>query len=183
MDILVDDHEVQRAIAALDATLQGQHLMLFHQLATEPILRRRARERFATEGDSAVGGPWEALKDSTNDIREHAGFPRNHPINRRMGDLERYITNARNEFTVGGDWAAFFMPGRWGTKKQKAAFRTAQGGSPAGHYMPKGWGLKGTKPSPSATPARPVVGLDSVDLAHTMSALQIWIASEVGKAM
>jgi len=184
MDILVDDHEVQRAIAALEETLQGQHLLMFHQSATEPLLRRRARERFSSEGDAAVGGHWEPLKESTEDIRRHAGFPSSHPINKRTGDLEGLITRGRNEFTAGGDWAAFFLPGRQGSKKQKAALATAQKGAPVGHYMPKGWRKNnGTKPSPSATPPRPVIGLDEVDMAHTMSALQIWIASEVGKAM
>jgi hypothetical protein len=183
MDILVDDHEVKRAVAALEETLTGQHLLLFHQTATEPIIRRRARTRFANEGDSAVGS-WAPLRESTEDIREHAGFPRAHPINQREGDLERLITRGANEFTAGGDWAAFFNPGRSMTRKQRDSLRTAQGGRPAGHPMPKGWRPNnGTKPSPSATPPRPVVGLDAVDLAHTMSALQIWVAGEVGKMM
>lgn len=180
MEILVNKKEVDQTIAALEEVLLGSSLALFHHVATEQIIRRRAKERFASEGDSA-SGKWAALQDSTNDIREHAGFPREHPINHRTGGLEDYITKGANQFTHGGDFAAFFSPGR-GSVINRAKLKTAQQGAPVGHYMPFGWGKNlGTKPSPSATPPRPVIGLDALDLAHVMAALPVWIGGEVAK--
>src|SRR5690242_15334688 len=130
VEILVDKRQVERYMRAITETLQGNNLMLFHQIATQPILRNRAKDRFAREGD-AVSGPWAALRESTQDIREHKGYGPSHPINKRTGELEDYITNGRNQFTYGADFANFFMPGR-GSRTAREKFRTAQQGKPAG---------------------------------------------------
>lgn len=179
VEILVDKKDVDRHMRAIEDSLRGNSMMLFHQLATQQILRNRARERFAKEGD-AVSGRWARLLDSTQDIREHAGYGPAHPINKRTGELENYITNGNNQFTYGADFANFFMPGR-GSRTARAKLATAQGGRPAGGPMPDGWG--GTKPSPSPTVPRPVIGMDAVDLAHVVAAFPIWLGAEVAKRL
>jgi hypothetical protein len=177
MHILVDKKDVDRTLLALDQVLSGPSMSLFHRVFTEPYLRSRAKARFASNGDAAVGGTWQQLSDSRQDIRQHAGFSAD-PPNHTTGDLEAWITSGQNTFTVGEQFANFFMPGR-GTVGQREKLRTAQQGKPAGFNMPDGAG--GTKPSPSPTPKRPVVGMDSADLVHVLSAMPIWIAGEVAK--
>jgi hypothetical protein len=177
----VDISGPNRLLNALAITLGGSRLMYFHEAVTQEWLRRRASERFASEGDSAVGGSWQQLTDSRNDIREHAGFPREHPINHATGELEDFITKGANQMTYGALWSSFLMPGRTRKKSLVAKMEAAQRGRPAGSPMPDGWG--GSKPSPSATPPRPVIGMDEIDRIHLTTALSFWVIDEVGKLM
>lgn len=180
MDILVDEDEVDAALQALWWAVSGESLRRFHILATSPFLRQRAKERFENEGDSTVG-KWEQLTDSRQEIREHAGFPAAHPINHATGQLERYILTGKDDITFGAGWAAFYLPRNTGSPRLLGKMERAQLGAPAGHPMPVGGRSGGTKPSPSATPARPVVGMDMTDLVHLTGALEIFIAGEVGR--
>jgi len=181
MDIIVEDDEVNKALQALWWAISGASLRRFHVVATSPFLRQRAKERFRSEGDAASGA-WAALTDSRNDIREHAGFPAAHPINRASGELENYILSGKDDITWGPGWAAFFLPRNTGSARLLGRMTTAQEGRTGGH-MPMGWGMEGTKPSPSATPKRPVVAMDMTDTAHLMAALEIFIAAEVGREL
>jgi len=182
MTIMVDEHEVQAALQALWWAVSGSSLRRFHIVATSPMLRERARERFQNEGDSAVGS-WQELTESRQDIREHAGFPRDHPINHATGELENFILNSPDDITWGAGWAAFYLPRNTRSPRLVGKMVTAQQGRPAGHHMPVGWGPgNGVKyPKSVATPARPVVGLDMTDMAHLIGALEIFIAGEVGR--
>lgn len=183
MYIIADDTKAQITMDLINKAASGRGLMNFQEAVTQPWMRERARSRFDKEGGAEVGGSWAQLRDSTNDIRENAGFPRAHPINRRTGELEDFITKGANQFTHGGLWAAFFMPGNSRKKSLRAKLTTAQSGGPGQNqaWMPDGAG--GTKPSPTQTPARPVVGMDAVDAIHLTFALSTYIAGEVAKGM
>jgi phage gpG-like protein len=181
LDIFVDESEVQAALQALWWAVSGSSLRRFHVVATAPFMRERIRERFESEGDPTVGA-WRELTESRQDIREHAGFSRDHPINNASGELERLLTTGEPDITFGAGWAAFWLPRNTRSPRLIGRLTTAQLGRPAGAHMPYGWGPGlGTKPSPSPTPPRPVLGMDMTDMAHLMAALEIFIAAEVGR--
>lgn len=182
-DVQIDYSEPERMLATLDRVLEGQRLMMFHETITQEWLRHRARDRFTKEGGPEVGGQWAELTESRGDIREHAGFPREHPINHAEGELEDFITGGANEFTFGAEWATFFMPGRTRSKSLTGKMERAQRGAPAGHPMPVGGRGAGTKASPSPTPPRPVVGMDAVDMVHLTTSLMLWVEEEVIKSV
>lgn len=77
---------IERAIS--DASIEAW-------LAAEasPYLANQTRVRFANEGDPTVG-QWAQLTSATVGIRESKGYPGEHPINKRTGALEQYLTQA-----------------------------------------------------------------------------------------
>lgn len=179
MTVFVDDKDTNRALQALWWTLSGNSLAKFHKSFTERWLQERASARFMSEGDDA-SGRWAPLTDSRMDIRENQGYLA-WPINEASGDLYDYITKTPGDVTFGANWSAFFFPGNPRNPGERAKLETAQKGRPAGNPMPDGQG--GTKPSPSATPARPVAALGAVDMIHTMTALELFIVSGVGEGL
>lgn len=125
----------------------------------DPFLRERARERFANEGDNAVG-PWLALKDATQRIRESQGFGPSGPINRRTGALERYILGTPGSFASEGIASTLTFPGR----------------PPSGAYLEtKVLTAQEGKARPR-TPRRPVLGVGATDMAFFQTSLSIYIA-------
>jgi hypothetical protein len=182
MDILVDKKQVDRAIWALDMALSGQSLVRFHEEFTRKILQERTSSRFDTEGDGAVGGKWAPLSESRQDIRASAGAFPSSPINTETGELRDWIVSNNGRATPNGLGATFSYPGATPRRVSvKAKYTTAQQGKPPGFPMPDGRG--GTKPSPSPTPARPVVGLDAIDTMHVLAALELFIVAEVEKEL
>jgi hypothetical protein len=128
-------------------------------LEVTPYLQNRARARFEMEGDD-VSGPWAPLTDATVAIRESAGFPGDHPINVRTGEMERFITGSRPTFAANPD-AMMIFPGQDPVGKTYYKVQVAQ---------------KGTDVPP--TPARPVIGIDEADLAYVLAT----IADEISLA-
>lgn len=167
--IQVDSREAVGVLQALDAALTGQSLMAFHREVTQPYLRHRAKERFASEGDDAVGGPWDELRPATWDIRESMGFDAEHPINERTGDLYNWITAGQNDIYVSArDAAVFLMPGRVGsTPTRMAKLRTAQQGRP-----------NQVEKDPITVP-RPVAAVDVTDLEVELLGLADWLFKSV----
>lgn len=160
--VLVDDKQALAMLSRLEQALTGPSLHAFLMAGVEPYLRSRAKQRFDSEGDKAVGGKWAPLKPYTQRVRVDAGYGPMHPINKRTGALESYITQGSNEFRTSAISAALLMPGKGGTKDQKKAFETAQIG--------RRWPL---------TAPRPVLALDQQDMIEVMVALGGFITSEV----
>lgn len=178
MDIL--SNEVQRNLMALEHALSPQSLMVFHQTFTSQIIRERMQHRFDTEGDAAVGGKWAMLSEARQDIRSHAGHFPSHPINVATGELRDWMEGNRGSSRPSALGALYSYPSTLPRRASvRAKYEAAQKGKPAGFPMPNGIG--GTKPSPSPTPARPVVGLDALDLVHVLGALQLFVVAEVAK--
>lgn len=105
-------------------------------------------------GQRGPGGrKWKPLKESTQRVRAslgHLGIGPASPINKRTGDLERFLQNAGSEMLVlpeyvEGSWPALVTQD---STRLMYAFHTAQAGS-------KRWG----------TPKRPVVGLGPTGIA------------------
>lgn len=153
ISIIGNDAGVQAMLHAVDTALNPVAIAGFLGAEVDPYLRGRARDRFAQEGDDAVGG-WAPLREATQDIRAQMGYGPAHPINVRTGELERYITGSPNRITVAPWGAALNFPGN----------------PPAGELHDKlliaqiGGGERNTVP-------RPVLGLSETDLAWVLTAL------------
>lgn len=153
-DIVGDRHGVQAMLNRVDSALSVPGLALFLKGAVGPWVRERAQERFAAEGDD-VTGKWAPLAQTTVEIRENAGFEGSHPINKRTGELEAYITQGQVDVDSVPGLATLKFPAnppRSGSVRQK--MKTAQGG----------------RTSPP-TVARPVLGMNERDLGQIMTML------------
>jgi len=145
----------------LEGLLSPVGMAFFMNTEVGPYLRARAASRFAREGDD-VSGQWEPLKPVTQLIREeNPDWPvgPTHPINKRTGELEHYITHSTPETwptTVG---ATTQYPGRPPSGELAEKVETAQRG----------------RVSPSTVP-RPVLGVNETDILFVMTRLHFWIS-------
>lgn len=122
-----------------------------------PWLKGRAQDRFANEGDDAVGA-WAPLEAATHSIRRSRGFPGEHPINHRTGELERHIVGSGWSIVSSPMLAELEFPGSVPTGKLHDKVKTAQEGS-----------------SSPLTPPRPVVGVNEADLAFVLGAMATYL--------
>lgn len=161
LQVLGDDSGVQRALEVLDSALNPIGIASFLGAVVDPYLRGRAKERFTVEGDD-VTGAWVPLSTATQTIRASEGYGAAHPINRRTGELERYITQSDNQIqimpTIG---AELTLPGSAPIGKLEDKVKVAQQGDPS-------FGRSGT-------PARPVLGMNEQDLAFVLLALAVHV--------
>lgn len=137
---------------ALDTALNPVAVAGFLGAVVDPYFRKRARARFANEGDDVVG-KWRPLKDSTISIREQMGFGPG-PINSRTGELEEFITGGPNNINIHPWGASWIFPGAQPQGELFEKFETAQKG--------KEW---------PQTVARPVLGMNVQDLSFVLLAL------------
>lgn len=177
LTIMVQDHEAQRAIAALALATTPANYARFHYAFTSPYMRSKARDRFRTHGDAA-SGPWAPLRDATEEIRENAGFPGASPINVRTHELESFVTGKPGEVTITPIDAGFFFPNRPTSRAVKEKLQTAQMGKPGGTPL-----FGGRQGMGAPTPPRPVAAMDATDLIHTLAALEIFLTAEIGRHM
>lgn len=132
-------------VARMQMALSAAGLYSFMSNQVDAYLRNQADRRFATEGDAAVGGTWHPLALATESWREWGGFPAQHPINQRTGELREFVTKTPGAVVAGAGTASITLPGdtpsdQWLLQK----FQTAQAGR-------------------GSAPARPVLGLDVTD--------------------
>lgn len=147
---------VQRMLYAVDTALNPIALAAFLGAVVDPYFRRRAGDRFAKEGDD-VTGPWKPLAEATQNIRETMGYGPAHPINRREGELERYITQTQGRSTEEPWGASLTLPGAEAQGELESKFSVAQQG--------------GISISGNPIPARPVLGMNEQDLIFVLTAL------------
>lgn len=119
--------------------------------------------RFDQEGDD-VSGPWMELAPSTQDIRARGewGVGPGSPINRRTGDLERYITESTAAVAPVAQAVTMVYPGKPAAGPLAIKVQTAQSG----------------KPKPKTVP-RPVLGVNEKDLLFVMTALSLYVEDGV----
>lgn len=142
----VDSKEVTAMLQRGEMAIGGYSLGMFMKIRVEPYLQGRARDRFRKEGDD-VTGRWAPLQESTQNIRESQGFGREHPINRRTGELEDYITNTAGQVVTTSSSATLTLPGSAPTGELADKVATAQQG----------------RNNPNTT-KREVLGMNVVDL-------------------
>lgn len=151
-----DDAGVERMLDALDTALNPVAVAGFLAGVVDPYLRGRASDRFRSEGDD-VSGAWAPLAEATQHIREQMGYGAAHPINKREGDLEAYITQTEAAVHPNPLGATLRLPGRGGGPDIYDKFKGAQQG--------------GVGPSGKPYPARPVLGMNERDLVFVLTAL------------
>ena len=152
-----DSSGVQRMLSILDTALNPIAIAGFLGAVVDPYLRKRARARFDSEGDSAVGGGWKPLAEATQTIRESLGYGAAHPINRREDDLLRYVTQEDGSTLIHPFGASLTLPGTAPVGKTGDKFKGAQQGGVTELGRPY--------------PARPVLGMDESDLIFVLTAL------------
>lgn len=149
----VDDRHVQRLLENVGDALDTVGMYTFLNASVGPWLRERAQERFANEGDDVVG-QWAPLEAYTVQMRESQGYPGEHPINRRSGELENYIVNGGWDVTATPILSTLTYPGNAPNTSEAVKVATAQTGAAHPFTVP-----------------RPVLGLNEADLAFVMAAL------------
>lgn len=161
IQFFIDTDDAEVALLRLEEAVSPSSFCHFLAANVDPYLRKRADERFISEGDSA-SGKWAPLKKATQEMRTRYGFPPAHPINERTGQLRDHITSRDGQVSMIGPAAVLTLPGsgmEWITEQK---IMTAQKGK--------------SKPS---TVARPVLALDSEDLAYVLTALLVDIVLKV----
>lgn len=162
ISVVGDERGVLHMLNVLDTALNPAALVLFLEGVVDPHLRERAAERFADEGDDVVG-QWSPLKPATVSIRESKGFGGAHPINVRTGEMYRYIVEEDGNALPTPYGASLTLPGRPATGELADKVTRAQQGD-------------------NRTVARPVIGMNEVDLAWVLVALSKHIEG-AGKSM
>lgn len=160
IEIVGDRNGVQAMLMRLETSTSPVGLAAFLHGAVGPMVLRRATQRFENEGDD-VSGKWAPLANSTVEIREKSGFGAEHPINKRTGELEAYITGSGWNVTAAPAMATLRFPGKQTSKRSvREKMKTAQQG----------------RSRPSTVP-RPVLGLNEQDLLSVMTMLAFYIKS------
>lgn len=152
-DIIGNERGVQRMLQVIDSALSPVGLASFLYGVGEWV-QERAQDRFAAEGDDVTGG-WAPLRPATTEIRELAGWGAEHPINRRTGELEAYITQSDIGVTVAPGMGVMRYPN---TEPKSPGLRTKVKTAQQGRARPK-------------TVARPVLGLNEKDLGVVITML------------
>jgi hypothetical protein len=144
----ITDQDVERQMDKLIALLSPEGAMGFLGGSVGPYLKQRAQSRFAQEGDD-VSGAWLPLAPATQAIREASNYPvaGDHPINRRSGELEDWVTQGGWNSYPTALGASLQYPARQPTGELRVKVETAQKG----------------KVNPR-TPPRPVLGVNETDL-------------------
>lgn len=113
--VFVNTASVEDMLARLDTALSAEALAEFLTVKVAPFLGARAKERFRTEGDDA-SGKWAPLMPATQAIRASGAqtygwaIGPDHPINRRTGELEDYITSGNGKTIPWSSGASLVYP-------------------------------------------------------------------------
>jgi hypothetical protein len=155
VQIVGDTSGVQAMLMHLHNKLSPGNMASFLLGNVDPFLRTRASARFSGEGDDVVGS-WAPLQPATQAIRVNKGYGADHPINRRTGELERYITGTMGSVAVTPLGSVLTSPGTPPSGELADKVSTAQ----SGRAFPR-------------TVPRPVLGVNERDLAAVLTMLAL----------
>ena len=158
-DYVIDERSVESKLWALDTALNPIAIAGFLGAQVDPYIRTRARQRFRDEGDD-VTGKWAPLQEATWNWRMNDGYPPEHPINKRTGELEDYVTQSPHDLHYHTIGAVLTMPGIRPSGELKDKVTTAQSG----------------RADPNTRP-RPVIGMNERDLTAVMTMLFLYVAA------
>lgn len=147
----VDDVQVELVLTKLAFLLSPPGLSAFLGTEVGPYLQKRAKARFAEEGDDA-SGKWAPLKPATIQIRESMNYGSG-PINVRTGELENWVTQ--------GNWDAY--PTGYGASLKYP------GNTPSGELADKVETAQAGRKYPSTVP-RPVLATNETDMLFVLTA-------------
>ena len=167
MVVTVHDEMVKALVDKVWLALQPSMLEAFLVTDAHNYFAEQIELRFAWEGDAA-SGEWPRLSEATENIRAHAGFSPDGPINERTGQLLRYVTEHYDSQQLGLG-AEMQIPGS-ATGEMERKIRHAQAGAaPGENPMFPG----------SSTPARPVLAVNEEDVLAIVAKLEMFIAGVV----
>lgn len=158
--VVINASDVEALLTRVSSALSPVALAEFLTADVAPFLGARAQERFKSEGDAA-SGKWQPLTAHTQAIRAWGAQTQgwaigpDHPINKRTGELEDYITSGNGKTIPWGTGTSLLYPDpsrASGEIPQKV--QTAQKGR--------------TNPR---TPPRPVLAVNEIDLAFVLRKL------------
>lgn len=164
LEVHVDSNATLKALSHFESLTSPNSMRQFLKDFAQPYFRGRINARFASEGDSAVG-KWKELTYATARIREFQGFHPFHPINRRTGAMQSFLTSS---FSIDsfGYGSRLRIPGSL-TGEMRKKVSTAQQGS---------IGQSGREMGPNRpAPPRPVLAIDLLDLRAISEGLLEWI--------
>lgn len=166
----LEGSDVERALLGLENAISAPALSAWmKEYVVEEYFHDQIKNRFASEGDRA-SGHWAPLTEATENIRSALGFSPAHPINERTGKLRELVTTA-SDITITADSVTAQIPGDVSDPVTKHKLEVAQKGSTSNPL-----------PSATATPARPVLAMDTEDVAAVLGALQLAIVANVESA-
>lgn len=149
--------------------LSPASISMFMEREEHAWFRERMNNRFMSEGDDASGN-WLPLSPATEAIRDSQGYGAAHPINRRTGELQGFVTDS-HAVSVQGDTVVLTIPGEDPSGELGDKLATAQ----------QGRGFGGcTAPSTPHTVPRPVLAMNEVDLEASMVLLAGWLGRVAG---
>lgn len=161
LDVILDATGVNWDLERIQVGIGPTSLAAFLGSQGKEILQHRAEVRFADEGDSA-SGDWQQLAFPTRRIRAAKGFPPEHPINVRTGELRAFVTGNDGSVSTTGTAARLLWPGEV-SGELSLKYATAQ---------------RGRNRPP--TPARPVAAIDALDLELFMVAAGSFLDTATG---
>lgn len=164
IEIIGDSRDAERRLMALQHSFSDTEMMKWLAAGVDPIIRGRIEALFDNEG--SIGGgtkPWAPLAAGTVEIRKSKGFPGEHPINQRTGSMKRHLLDDPPRVVPHSVGVTMWSPGSEGSGDVPNKVRVAQQG--------------GTTPEGSRVPARPVLGVDIVDLEIILLSLAGHIAA------
>lgn len=159
----VDKKNVEEMLTRVTLALSDVGIASFLHGSVGPWLQKRTEDRFRAEGDD-VSGKWLPLESYTQQVRQAAGYGAEHPINRRTGEMEAYLTGGGWDVLSAGGFSELTYPGNLPNAMEATKVSTAQMGL-----------------SYPSTPARPVLGMNEVDLAYVLAALSTYVALGVAR--
>lgn len=160
---VADADHLLEMLDILDTALNPAAIATMLGAEVGPYLRQRAKNRFRNEGDDVVG-QWSPLRPATQTIRASQGFGPDHPINRRTGALERYITQSPDAISLASWGATLRYPAQYPRGELRDKVTTAQKG----------------RVKPNTVP-RPVIGLNSRDLEFVLVAIAWHMTGKKGR--
>jgi hypothetical protein len=160
VQFIFHDEEVIALLQSVEVALSPMALSEFMAGPVASYLEVRVAERFASEGDD-VTGKWAPLAAATQAIRSSLGYGSAHPINVRTGEMLEFVSTGDAKVEAGG--ASYTMPGSSPQGDLAAKMELAQNG--------------GVSESGRDIPARPVLGLNMVDLEAVVGLLESHIAA------
>lgn len=166
MELLIDIDAVQTLFELNKSLMAIDHgsLAAFLETPADNYLKLRIRQRFQNEGDGASGN-WLPLTPVTQSFRVRGGYFPEQPINRRTGKLFNWLMSMSPDISimayggVQGIWPDA-LPGDRVTAKK---YTTAQKGD-------------------SRTPARPVLAIDTTDMAAITVEMGAYLTVAMGQA-
>ena len=121
---LIEASSVEEFFVQLNQRVAPEELTKF-LLEVKGMLQEHADTHFKTESDGIA--QWVPLAEATNQIREDLGYPREHPINVRSGELKKFLVDGGSVSTLPDGALLLYPDEATGILAEK--YETAQRGS------------------------------------------------------